>query len=780
MPDTIDITPSPRILRTLGEIPFQPWQCLAELIDNSVDAFSEADRGGVTLPERKITVAWSTDAVAAAARTIEVVDTGPGMALEQLQNAARAGYSSNDPIHNLGLFGMGFNISTARLGECTTLLSATAESDAWVGIEIDFKSLIGSKSYDARVVRVPKRDLEERGTKVIISKLKGETYAHLRDQEASVRRQLENIYSPLLGEISVEIFVQGKKLSRKSHCVWSSTRYVSRDGRIIPAVIQIDRDLGAALFDVDRNSYLSRDEQEALREEYESTGQYPPNIIERHKRLRGWVGIQRYADVNDFGIDFIRNGRKILISNKQLFSYENPLTGTTKLQYPVELGSTVGGRIVGEVHVDYLLPTYQKNDFDRTDPSWNETVEGLRGVGPILPQDRRAAGYSDANTSPIGDLANAYRRVDPGTKCIYVERSIAKDYAERFRRGEPDFISDDKWWQAAQEADRLNATRGAATAPVVDAGATPSDNPDDYGPPAAGTPTPIPAPTPPPAPAPAAPTSTLSSLQPKAHEVVSWSGTYAYSSTPPLHVKVWELGQGVIMRNGESVPCMFFLDGVECDFVFNPRHPFLAQFPVEPRQLLALYLAEKFKARDHQPDIGVLFSGLVQSKLQDVRVDKSALQEKAASLFGRLREKLIDKLAGKKTLVVNCVHEASGEVEDTVMAMLSEGALLLKFQYKDEEGFEALRHVPVRTLLRLIDKFPEDLFDGKVFMAPYMSLTLADERATARARAESKDRILSFLKDALWILGQSGSTSGKDELSRCSHSINFLAREIVD
>ena len=36
---TMDITPTPRILRTLGEIPFQTWQCIAELVDNSIDAF---------------------------------------------------------------------------------------------------------------------------------------------------------------------------------------------------------------------------------------------------------------------------------------------------------------------------------------------------------------------------------------------------------------------------------------------------------------------------------------------------------------------------------------------------------------------------------------------------------------------------------------------------------------------------------------------------------------------------------------------------------------------
>jgi len=789
MPETVDITPSPRILRTLGEIPFHPWQCIAELVDNSIDAFAEAERAGKTLSEKKITVTWSSDAVGAASRTIEIIDTGLGMELSQLQNAARAGYSSNDPVHNLGLFGMGFNISTARLGENTRLLSATPESTEWTGIEIDFADLINSKSYAAKVISELKKNPDEHGTRVVVSRLKGETYTHLRDQETMVRRQLENIYSTLLGEIDVEIYLQGKRLSPRRHCTWSSTRTVTHSKHLVNAVIEIDRDLGNALFDINRNAYLSWDERERLCEEC-LEGSYPSHIIERHKRLKGWIGIQRYADPNDFGIDFIRNGRKVLISNKDLFSWENPLTGTSKLEYPVELGTTLGGRIVGEVHVDYLLPTYQKNDFDRTDPSWRETVEALRGVGPILPQDRKAMGYTEPNTSPVGLLASAYRRVDPGTKCLYVDKNTSRILLDGFRRGDSDYASDDKWWRAAQEADKQTATKGAGTAAEVDEGVAVSDNPDDYGP-ATTPPPPAPAaPTKPAVPAtPAAParpndvTSTLDTLMLKSTQVTSWTGLYAYGSTPPLHVKVWELSTDQIMRKGAGVPYMFFQDGVDCDFVYNPRHPILAQYPVEPRQILCLYLAERFKARDKIADVGEVYAALVQGRLQDLRVDRTSLQEKAAGMFDRLRERLMDRLVGKKKETLDCVHESSGEVEETVMSLLSNGPLAIKFQARDEEGFEALGHIPFRTLLRLVDRFPEYLFDGKVFAAPYSSLSLIDPQVTERARAESKDRVLSFLKDALWILGQTGVVSasrGKDEMFRCAHSINYLSREIVD
>src|SRR5262245_60308192 len=125
---TLDITPSPRILRTLGEIPFSAWQCIAELVDNSLDAFSKNSITG----NKRVIISWSGDDVPIKDRNLEIIDTGPGMELEMLQNCVRAGYSSNDPINNLGLFGMGFNIATARIGDETLILSATETSKEWV------------------------------------------------------------------------------------------------------------------------------------------------------------------------------------------------------------------------------------------------------------------------------------------------------------------------------------------------------------------------------------------------------------------------------------------------------------------------------------------------------------------------------------------------------------------------------------------------------------------------------------------------------------------------
>jgi len=114
MTQELDLTPAPRVLQMLGEINLEQWRCLAELIDNSIDGFIDAARAGAPIVQPEIAVSIPTADTENA--RVSVKDNGPGMSLETLENALRAGWSGNDPLSKLGLFGMGFNIATARLG----------------------------------------------------------------------------------------------------------------------------------------------------------------------------------------------------------------------------------------------------------------------------------------------------------------------------------------------------------------------------------------------------------------------------------------------------------------------------------------------------------------------------------------------------------------------------------------------------------------------------------------------------------------------------------------
>lgn len=791
--NTLDITPTPRILRTLGEIPFQTWQCVAELIDNSIDAFLSDKTAIPEEDERKIVVTWASDSVATDDRAIEVTDNACGMSIEQLQNAVRAGYSSNDPIGNLGLFGMGFNISTARLGEVTTIMTTRRGDSDWVGIKIDFPKLIDTRRFDAPIIHMAKSNPAEHGTKITISRLRHGILTELPNKENEIRQRLEAIYASLLNNQEIAIYVKGRQLRPRNHCVWSESRYVRYSDQNVSARMMIDRNLGDALFDLSRNCYLTADEAEQYYVDQQEGRDLPAHIIERGKRLTGWLGIQRYADPNDFGIDFIRNGRKILISDKSLFQYENPITGQKELQYPLELGTSVGGRIVGELHVDYLLPTYQKNDFDRSDNSWAQTVEAICGVGPFLPKSRKALGFSEQNPSPLCVLVNAFRRVDKGTKCLFAPNDVAKRYAAEFRRGIRDYLDDILWWKAAQEEDQKQSTGGARATTSVNTGETPSDDISAYisgtviSPPQVivrGNPTDdsqpssLPVTTPQPVPSPE--TSKLDELIQRAISVSQLSGrNYKFGNTGSLNVRVYELSRGSIFYRGEKKPCFFQSDGIDCDFVYDPSHPLLAQYPITAKMLLLQYLSEKLKARDSLPDLVSVYAELVETTMQEAKIDRQSLQDRASSAFDLLREKLAVALRDRAADVVNCVHESAGEVEETVTNLIqSNTALLTAFQSGIEEGYDAIDYVPPKTLYRLIERFPEDVFDGKVLQTPYITINLQDEKATLRARDESKDRALSFIKDALRVISGYSQRVQKNELARASLSVDFLLKEL--
>ena len=778
----MDITPTPRILRTLGEIPFQTWQCIAELVDNSIDAFlsdmSLEDR------DKRVTVTWSSDSVGAAVRTIEITDNAAGMSIDQLQNAVRAGYTSNDPIGNLGLFGMGFNIATARLGEETTVLSTRKGDTEWVGVKIDFQKLIDAKKFDAPIIHKAKVDPDECGTQITISKLKSGILSELSNKESEIRQRLELVYTPLLSNQDITISVRNKQLRPRNHCVWSESRYVRYNKQNVAARINIDRSLGSALFDMSRNCYLSYDEADEYYTAMQEGKAFPAHIVEREKRLTGWLGIQRYADPNDFGIDFIRNGRKILISDKSFFQYENPLTLQKELQYPVELGTSIGGRIVGELNVDYLLPTYQKNDFDRADSSWAQTREAICGVGPFLPKSRKAMGFTEDNISPLCLLVNAYRRVDKGTVCLFAPNDIAKKYAAEFRKGVRDYIDDTKWWKAAQEEDQKSGTKSSTT--PVNTGDAPSDDVAAYL--GGSTNTNSPSSTPANAasntvhatPLTVPETSSMDDLLQRSMPIQYLSGrNYPFGRSGSLNIRAYELNRGEIKQNGVRKPCHFNSDGIDCDFVYDPTHPLLTQYPITPQMLLLLYMAEKLKARDQLPDVVAIYSSLVEVSMGDARIDRQALQERASSAFELLREKLVQALRSKPEDVVKCVHESTGEVEETVASIIQINPnLLVPFQNMEAAGYDAVEFVPPKTLYRLVDRFPEDVFDGKALSTPYLSINLQDSNATLRAREDSKDRILSFIKDTLRVISWSGQRIQKNELTRASLSVDFLVREL--
>lgn len=146
MTHKVNLQPDPRILPMLGEINLSQERCLAELVDNSVDGFlMDFRRDALSyIPQVSVELPSAQEDVKTA--RIVVRDNGPGMSSDVLEKAVKAGWTGNDPVGNLGLFGMGFNIATARLGRFTTVWTTKSGETEWRGLEIDFQKLVSEKS----------------------------------------------------------------------------------------------------------------------------------------------------------------------------------------------------------------------------------------------------------------------------------------------------------------------------------------------------------------------------------------------------------------------------------------------------------------------------------------------------------------------------------------------------------------------------------------------------------------------------------------------------------
>ena len=181
------------------------------------------------------------------------------------------------------------------------------------------------------------------------------------------------------------------------------------------------------------------------------------NVDETSRNIKGWVGVQRYLDNAEFGIDFIRNGRKIEIGNKDLFVWSDG--DTAEVEYPID-DPRNRGRFVGEIHIDHCRVSYTKDRFERDDPSWSEMVRVVRGDGPLRPVAARRAGY-EGNQSPLYQLFQAFRRSSPQGKkglwsrvLVVKNNDRAKQMADAFADDDPEYLTDQRWWDLVEEQDK--------------------------------------------------------------------------------------------------------------------------------------------------------------------------------------------------------------------------------------------------------------------------------------------------------------------------------------
>jgi hypothetical protein len=760
--DTIDVTPHPRLLAVLGDIEFAPWQCLAELIDNAFDDFlaaqpdDETPQVAISLPGRR---SDRRDA------QVWITDNGRGMSLEHLTGAVSAGWTNNARYGKLGLFGMGFNIATARLGSTTTVRTSRAGDPEWISVALDLRDMERNATFEVPVIREPKDDPSVHGTEIIISALKQEQHEALSRQQNKIRHVLGDVYSYLVREKGFSLLVDGTAVKPRLPCTWNHDRAVVVRSERIPAYIEIDKDLNslAACQNCGRWQDLGLTECEECRSR---------DLEVRDRRISGWLGIQRYSDKADFGIDFLRNGRKILVRDVSLFSWVDPNEPGARPtpEYPIEV--PYEGRIVGEIHLDHVRVNYQKNAFEYDTPEWKYAVRQLRGDGPLRPKYARQFGY-DTNESPIGRLFTGYRRHDPGLRSLVpgdgrtAINQKARQWAEEFRKGNPEYQDDTYWYEAARQHDE-------PTAAVPPEATQPSDDPEQDARNRLGIPEPSdPAPkSDDEAPARETEEQKQERYRSAGEVLVDISGEYTLPNYGAWKVSVYGLsGTEIADTDGQRVPVYVQGQrGPEAHVFVDFNHPLFTEFGGDPREYAVLGIAEYMRERrGSNAALSAVVADLKERCLPDQKVTPSALAATAHTLLDQVRDAMRPVVAGNAEGFWSLI--ATDDQAAAEQTFAGEG---LDSSWADARADgDWIIYAPVTAVARLIQQRPGDFLDGKVFRADYGSFQ------DAHARSLAVSRITGYLND-VGLLAERRTRPRPDDLNRGRLSCRLLASELAE
>lgn len=456
-----DFTPDPKVLIALTHTSMLPLDALCELIDNSIDGFSAARIQGVPTEKPLIVIDLpSRKDIVDNTGILRIRDNGPGMTSQAAEKAIKAGFSGNNPYDNLGLFGMGFNISTGKFGRVTRFRTARKDNAFCTETTIDLEKINKSKDYRLPATEVDKPEGLASGTIIEVRNWwpdgnpnRGFVSKLVRYGERKIREEIGRRYTKILRSRDIQILVNGEKCTPFEHCIWGDERFVERKIGKIPAVYRFNEIVGHQQRCGECTALIPHGSAECP-----SCGSTRIRTIE--ERVEGWIGILRFDHDTNYGIDLIRNGRAIRIAEKSaFFEYVDDLKKITK-DYPIDQQY---GRIAGEVSLDFVPVDFLKQDFQRSSDEWQRAISFLRGESSLQPTQPNA----NQNNSVMYKLYQGYRRVRKfGKADMYmgywdvdtekpkrISRDIEEEYYQKFLDRIPGFYDDAEWWRKVEEAE---------------------------------------------------------------------------------------------------------------------------------------------------------------------------------------------------------------------------------------------------------------------------------------------------------------------------------------
>jgi histidine kinase/DNA gyrase B/HSP90-like ATPase len=765
------ITPSPRILQVLAHIEFDPWQCVAELIDNAFDEFLDIARSETPwgkAVEVAVQLPSSDD------ETLVVSDNGRGLTLDQVQRAVTAGFTGNDPFSKLGLFGMGFNVATARIGRVTTFLSTREGDPEWHGLQVDIGNI--GEDFRVPVVHREKASPDEHGSRVEVTELSQFARYFTRPaNQTRLRDRLGGIYSWLLDEAGFKLTVNDIVVSPRRHCVWSAERSVTRSRQAIPARIVIDH----ALTDqaVCRQCGLWQEADEEACAQCDATG-----LERRERRIHGWLGIARDLDSKEFGIDFLRNGRKILRFNRSIFQWRDPEDPSDpgEPEYPIEVPQGQG-RIVGEIHLDHVPVSYTKDSFETSDRSWRYAVKVLRGEGPLRPREAKSLGY-EPNDSPLAKLFAGYRRNDPGRNYLMPGNGRARldtsGWVKKFHEGDADYQEDTRWWEAVEEHERI-AEEAKRRREEDDAKAAegledptrefteeedgpsieeeiPEDSERDL-------------------------TSMtdrerIETLIEAGRPLAELNNEYTAFKVPgrAVTLRCYRVSGLPIEIDGNRLP-VWLTGQPRNEFLafVDLNHPLFERFDDDPADLILTQLAHQLLVRAEgrvEVPISAVYADLKARYLTARAIDPTHLVPESVQVMRDIQERMVGCIAENPARPwENALSDYERHfVEDRIHTIRRESSV-------DDAIYngEYLMVLPASFIPRVVEEWPEAFFDGKLFAAPYSDVS------SPSGRRQIVAGVTSYLQDVAWLT-EAAPSAPREQLIRARLSLELLPDELSE
>ncbi|MFW5498393.1 MULTISPECIES: ATP-binding protein [unclassified Maridesulfovibrio] len=459
---TFDLTPDPRVLIALTHTPLKPLDALSELIDNSIDSIKLARNAGEEITNPYIFLDLPSGAEIKEKKGIlRIRDNGLGMSPEMTELALKAGFSGNNPYDSLGLFGMGLNIATGKLGCTTRLITARKQDQYAIEVIVDLLDIQEKQTFEVTPISIDKPADFTNGTIIEISNWWPEGNPNcgfikklISYGRPKIRKELGRRYATILRDSPVRLTVDEEECTPFEHCVWSDNRFVERQkhGKIY-AVQKLSETIRQQTRCTQCYALIPSDKNEC-----QTCGSASHRSIE--EKIHGWIGIQRYDHTSDFGIDLIRNGRTIRKFEKSaFFEFTDEFGGAIK-DYPID---SQYGRIVGEIHLDHVPVDFLKQHFQTSSQEWLRAMTFLRGESSLQPTKPGA----DQNISPVYKLYQGYRKVrEPGRKDMYmgiwdedkgkpqrIDRKTESEFLERFNKRQPGYYDDTEWWKLVEQAD---------------------------------------------------------------------------------------------------------------------------------------------------------------------------------------------------------------------------------------------------------------------------------------------------------------------------------------